>query len=206
MAAATHLRQSEISPDKMVNTSSLPLSPTESPNDGPLPQGFDELVSHNNTQLYPRDHAAIEAASVNSASQPASRMSTPAPHLATSPHVDQYGLPPHQQQSGYANDYTYQNQSAYDSPDGAYPDLPNDVSVLISMYAFLAHIRQSRSHTPLRRHPHRSDRTCSACGMTRYPDYQMVPELSHPRLESRSQRRRRVGRGRTGTRCISRSL
>lgn len=115
--------------------STLPLSPTESTNDGPLPQGFDELVNHNNAQFYPRDHAAIEAASLHSASQPASRMSTPAPHPATSPRFDQYGLPPHQQPSGYANDYTYQSQTAYSSPDGAYPDLPNEVSNLVSMYA-----------------------------------------------------------------------
>lgn len=132
MAAATHLLQSEMSTSVKME-SSLPLSPTASPNDGPLPSGFDELVHHNNNNnnatSFPRDHGLkTEAASVHSASQPASRMSTPAPHQAMSPHFSQYGLPPQQRQSMYANDYTYQNQSAYDSPEGAYPSLPDDVS------------------------------------------------------------------------------
>lgn len=206
MATAAHLRQSEISPDKMGPGSTLPLSPNESPNDGSLPQGFDELVHHNNASFFPRDHAAIEVASIHGASQPSSRISTPAPHPAMSPHFNQYGLPPHQQQPEYTNDYTYQSQDAYDSPEGAYPDVPADVSTPASMYGFLAHPRQSRSHIPLQRHRHRSGRICSACVMARSLDQRMrCPGLLRRNLVSRSQRKRRVGRGWIKTRCILRN-
>lgn len=55
-------------------------------------------------------------------------MSTPAPHQTMSPQFSQYGQPLQQRQSMYANDYTFQGQPMYDSPDGAYPSLPDDVS------------------------------------------------------------------------------
>lgn len=122
MATATYQLQPERPSDKMdPATTSLPLSPTASCNGGQLPQGFEDLVHHNNATSCPREHAPTEAADAHSASEhPDSRMSTPAPHFA------QYGLPQQQQQSVYAGDYTYQSQSMYDSNDGAYPTLPPD--------------------------------------------------------------------------------
>lgn len=132
MAAATYLQPSEISSDKMDPSTSLPLSPTASSDAGQLPQGFDELVHHNNATSYPREHLSMEMTSFRSASEhPDSRMSTPAPpHAAMSPNFTEYGFPPppQLQQPVHANDYTYQNQPVYDNHDGVYPSLPDDVS------------------------------------------------------------------------------
>lgn len=115
-------------------TATLPLSPTASSNGGQLPQGFEELVQHNTTNntatSYPREQIALEASNIHSASeQPESRMSTPAPNAAMSPHFTEYGLSTQQpQQPAYANEYTYQTQAVYDLQDGAYPSLPDEVS------------------------------------------------------------------------------
>lgn len=131
MAATAHLLQSEISTEKMdPATAILPLSPTASSHGGQLPQGFDELVHHNNATSFPREHVAVEVASIrNSASEhPDSRMATPAPHAAISPHFAEYGLSAQQQQTVYTNDYTYQSQPLYDAQDGTYPSLPDEVS------------------------------------------------------------------------------
>lgn len=131
MAAATHMLQSELSPDRMDPATNLPLSPTASSNDG-LPHGFEELLDHNknsNATSYPhQEQVTMRAHSVRSASQPDSRMSTPAPHGAATPYSTPYGLPPQHQQPAYANEYTYQGQLLYDSQDGVYPSLPDEVS------------------------------------------------------------------------------
>lgn len=126
MTLAAHLLQSGLSPEKM-DAATLPLSPTTSSNDGQLPQGFDELVSHNNATSYPRDQVGSEQNASHSFAQPEPRMSTSAPHVM-SPHLSPYGLPQQQQQSVYANNHAYQAQSIYDSPDGAYPSLTEEVS------------------------------------------------------------------------------
>lgn len=143
MAVATHLLPYEISSDKMDPSTSLPLSPTASSNDGQLPQGFDELVHHNNATSYPRGQTSMETTNVQSASEhPESRMSTPAPHGSMSPHFTEYGMPPQQQQSVYANDYTYQSLPMYDNHDGVYPSLPDDVSLPdVACMALLTHSR-----------------------------------------------------------------
>ncbi|ROW11130.1 hypothetical protein VMCG_01388 [Cytospora schulzeri] len=102
----------------------IPLSPTSS-NDGHLPQGFNDLVQHNNnaTTSFPREQqSTIEAASMQSASHQASRMSTPAPSAGMSPHLEQHGLPQYAPQGMYNNQYYPQ---AY-GPDSSYPSLPDD--------------------------------------------------------------------------------
>lgn len=126
MAVAAHLLQSELSPEKMA-AATLPLSPTASSHDGQMPQGFDELVHHNNATSYPREQVDLGHHAGHSSSQPSSRMSTPAPH-AMSPHPSPYGLSQQQQQSVYANNYAYRAQSVYDSNDAAYPSLAEEVS------------------------------------------------------------------------------
>lgn len=131
MAATAHVLKSEMSYDKMDPvTTTIPLSPTASSHGGQLPQGFDDLVHHNNgATSFPRERAGIEGASIHSASEhPDSRMTTPGPHAAMSPHYAEYGVPSQQQRPVYANDYTYQSQLLYDAHDGAYPSMPGDVS------------------------------------------------------------------------------
>lgn len=100
----------------------IPLSPTSS-NDGQLPQGFGELVQHNsNTTSFPREQSMMEAASMQSASHPASRMSSPAPSAGMSPQPGYHGPPIYGQQGAYNSQYF---SPAY-AHDGAYPTLPED--------------------------------------------------------------------------------
>lgn len=89
-----------------------------------MPQGFDELVHHNNATSYPREQVGLDQHNGRSSSRADSRMSTPAPH-AMSPHLSPYGLS--HQQTPYANGYAYQAQSIYDNRDGGYPSLPEEV-------------------------------------------------------------------------------
>lgn len=93
-----------------------------------MPQGFDELVHHNNATSYPREQIGLEHHTFLSSSHPDSRMSTPTPH-SMSPHLSPYGLPQQQQQQQavYANNYAYQAQSIYEGHDGGYPSLPEEV-------------------------------------------------------------------------------
>lgn len=91
-----------------------------------MPQGFDELVHHNNATSYPREQIGLEHHTFLSSSHPDSRMSTPTPH-SMSPHLSPYGLPQQQQQAVYANNYAYQAQSIYEGHDGGYPSLPEEV-------------------------------------------------------------------------------
>lgn len=121
MVLAAHLFQSDLSPK--MEPANLPLSPTASSHGGQMPQGFDELVHHNNATSYPREQIGLENHTGFPSSQTDSRMSTPAPH-AMSPHLSPYGLP---QQSVYAHNYAYQTQPIYDGHNGGYPSLPEEV-------------------------------------------------------------------------------
>lgn len=154
MAGTTHLLQSKISPEKM-DTATLPLSPTGSCSDEQLPQGFEDLVHHNNATSYPREPVGMEQINVRSPSQSDSKHSTLAPPRTTmSPHVNnQYGLSQHQEPSVYTdNNYAYQAQPMYDGHDGTYPSLPEEVSTVDEKkkeYCFGLHLVASASlHHP----------------------------------------------------------
>lgn len=130
MALTAHLLKSDLSPEKM-ESAALPLSPTASPHGGQMPQGFDDLVTHNNTTSYPREQIGLERHI-----QADSRMSTPASH-AMSPDTSPYGLPHPQQQSVYANNYAYQNHAVYDNRDGSYQSFSEEVRLENNMKLLL---------------------------------------------------------------------
>lgn len=120
-AAATNMIQSEKSPDKM--DPSMPLSPN-SVLDGQLPQGFCDLVQHNNSATFSREPNSTEAPSVPSSSYPASRLSSPGPQAGMSPHHDQHAM--HHQ---YAPPVGYNPQffqPTYGHDGSAYPTLPEE--------------------------------------------------------------------------------
>ncbi|KAI3393816.1 hypothetical protein diail_3592 [Diaporthe ilicicola] len=113
--------QSEKSSDKM--DPSMPLSPN-SVLDGQLPQGFCELMEHNNSATVPREQNSTEAASIPSSSYPPSRLSSPGPQVGMSPHLDQHAV---QQQYAPPVGYNPQfYQPTYGHDGSAYPSLPEE--------------------------------------------------------------------------------